>query len=143
MRIIKEKDPGAVDVEDALNRQQPAFKVSVLFMSDLLGLLLFQPQLGFEPEHTVFVGDERLLLVAGHFLCELDTRACEDERTFLDLNARISALGVLPSMNLLAVCVDYRRGATVFIKQCEDIVPTKKSFIVGSVNVFFVLFTRI
>uniref|UniRef100_A0A1I7SUY3 WD_REPEATS_REGION domain-containing protein n=1 Tax=Bursaphelenchus xylophilus TaxID=6326 RepID=A0A1I7SUY3_BURXY len=105
----------SIDVEDALNRAQPTFN----------------PQVGFELEKTIFLEKDKLLLTSGRFLCQLDLANCADEQTFIDMNGRVTAVALNENNDMLVVVVDFRRGATLFIKSLKDFHVTKKAFIVG------------
>ncbi|CAD5212964.1 unnamed protein product [Bursaphelenchus okinawaensis] len=117
MRITKEADAAAIDVEDALSRAQPRFI----------------PQVGFELDRTLFIGHDKLLLTTGRYLCQLDVANCADELTFIDMSGRITSIGINENNDMLVVVVDYRRGATLFVKSIKNVNVTHKSFIVGLV----------
>ncbi|KAI6230519.1 hypothetical protein M3Y99_00624300 [Aphelenchoides fujianensis] len=104
-----------VDVADALQTQQPRFR----------------PLVGFDPAHTFFMAEQRLLTLSDRFLCQIDLADCADERLFVDMRGRIASVAVSPKFDLLAVCVDFRRGSTVFVKEVEDISKTRNAFLVG------------
>ncbi|KAI6223182.1 hypothetical protein M3Y95_00862400 [Aphelenchoides besseyi] len=114
MRFTSELDPAAIDVVDVLQTQQPKFR----------------PLIGFNPEHTFYMADNRLLTYSDRFLCQIDLTDCADERTFVDMRGRISDVSVSPKFDVLAVCVDFRRGSTVFVKEVDDITKTRNAFMV-------------
>lgn len=72
--------------------------------------------------------------IPGRFLCQIDLADCRDERTVVDMNSKIMSLEVSIKFDLLAICVDFRRGSTVFIKETDDITKTRNSFLVGHVS---------
>ncbi|KAI6183562.1 hypothetical protein M3Y97_00502100 [Aphelenchoides bicaudatus] len=90
-----------------------------------------KPLVGFQASQTVFLDDQRLITCVGRFLCQIDLTDCRDERTIVDMNSKIMSLEVSTKFDILAVCVDFRRGSTVFIKETEDITKTRNSFLVG------------